>query len=157
MAKYFILTFLSGGVLVKKWWMVVLFTVFLTGCVNVGELETMNDDFVMPEAVPGQILLSLPGDAGEEALCGTTDRQLYICENYTIADCDRLRTVGTDGGADHEEWHGRISHRLDGCRRRWRSALQGGDPQRWELPLRPVRHGGLHRGRNVSRAVAEPV
>ena len=62
--------------MVKKWWMIMLLAAFLTGCANVQELETMNDDFVMPEAVPGRVLLDLPGDAGEEALCGSADRQL---------------------------------------------------------------------------------
>jgi hypothetical protein len=114
--------------------MIVLFTVFLTGCVNVGELETMNDDFVIPEAVPGQILLSLPGDAGEEALCGTTDRQLYICENYTIAvqtlpGGDMLRTLQTVTGFDPSALTvvQTLKNGMDAYHTVWTAAGEGGD------------------------------
>lgn len=118
----------------KKWWIFVLFTVFLTGCVNVGELETMNDDFVIPEAVPGQILLSLPGDAGEEALCGTTDRQLYICENYTIAvqtlpGGDMLRTLQTVTGFEPSALTvvQTMKNGMDAYHTVWTAAGEGGD------------------------------
>ncbi len=118
----------------KKWWMIVLFAVILTGCVNVGELETMNDDFVMPEAVPGQILLSLPGDAGEEALCGSGDRQLYICENYTITvqtlpGGDMKRTLQSVTGFDPSALTVVQTQKngLDSYQTVWTAAGEGGD------------------------------
>lgn len=118
----------------KKWWIIVLFAVFLTGCVNVGELETMDDDFVMPEAVPGQILLSLPADAGEEALCGTTDRQLYICENYTIGvqtlpGGDLKRTLQSVTGFDPSALTVVQTRKngLDSYQTVWTAAGEGGD------------------------------
>lgn len=118
----------------KKWWVMILFMVFLTGCVNVGELETMNDDFVMPEAVPGQVLLSLPGDAGEEALCATADRQLYICENYTIAvqilpGGDMLRTLQSVTGFNPSALMVVQTQKngLDSYQTVWTAAGEGGD------------------------------
>ena len=118
----------------KKWWMIVLFAVFLTGCVNAPELETMNDDFVMPEAIPGQILLSLPGDAGEEALCGSEDRQLYICENYTIAvqtlpGGDMKRTLQSVTGFDPSALTVVQTQKdgLDSYQTVWTAAGEGGD------------------------------
>lgn len=118
----------------KKWWMIVLAAVLLTGCVNVGELETMNDDFVMPDAVPGQIRLNLPGDAGEEALCGGTDRQLYICENYTIAvqilpGGDMKRTLQTVTGFEPEALTVVQTQKqgMDAYHTVWTAAGEGGD------------------------------
>ena len=120
--------------MVKKWWMIVLFVIFLTGCADVGDLETMNDDFVLREAVPGQILLSLPGDAGEEALCGTEERQLYICENYTItvqtmSGGDLKRTLQTVTGFDPSALtvvQTRVDA-LDSYQTVWTAAGEGGD------------------------------
>ena len=118
----------------KKWWMIVLIGVFLTGCVHVGELETMNDDFVMPEAAQGRILLDLPGDAGEEALCGTGDRQLYICENYTIAvqtmaGGDLQRTLRSVTGFDPSALTVVQTQKdgLDSYQTVWTAAGEGGD------------------------------
>ena len=118
----------------KKWWIIVLFAVVLTGCVNAPELETMNEDFVMPEAVPGQILLSLPGDAGEEALCATADRQLYICENYTIAvqtlpGGDLKRTLQSVTGFDPSALTVVQTRKdgLDSYQTVWTAAGEGGD------------------------------
>jgi hypothetical protein len=134
MAKYFIQTILSGGVQVKKWWIIVLFVVFLTGCVNAPELETMNDDFAIEDAVPGQILLSLPGDAGEEALYATADRQLYICDNYTIAvqilpGGDMLRTLQSVTGFDPSALTVVQTQKngLDSYQTVWTAAGEGGD------------------------------
>lgn len=118
----------------KKWWMIVFFALFLTGCVRMGELETVSDGFVPDDAVPGQILLSLPGDAGEEALCGTADRQLYICENYTIAvqtlpGGDMKRTLQTVTGFDSSALTV-VQTRKDGMdayQTVWTAAGEGGD------------------------------
>jgi hypothetical protein len=134
MAKYFIQIFLSGGAMVKKWWMIMLLAAVLTGCANVQELETMNDDFVMPEAVPGRVLLDLPGDAGEEALCGSADRQLYICENYTIGvqvlpGGDMKRTLQTVTGFEPSALTVVQTQKkgLDSFQTVWTAAGEGGD------------------------------
>lgn len=118
----------------KKWWITILTAVLLTGCVNVRELETMNDDFVIPEAVPGQVLLDLPGDAGEEALCGSEDRQLYICENYTIAvqvlpGGDMKRTLQSVTGFDPSALTVVQTQKngLDSYQTVWTAAGEGGD------------------------------
>lgn len=69
----------------KKWIMMALTALMLTGCAAAPTFETLgNISHSNPSApVQRQVLLELPDDAAEPVMADDSDT-MYICDNYTI-------------------------------------------------------------------------
>ncbi len=68
----------------KKWWMLILAAVLLTGCGGRETLETVADELVVPVmAQPKQIQAKLPGEAAMPTVESDSGR-LYLCQDYEI-------------------------------------------------------------------------
>lgn len=118
----------------KKWIMVMLALILLSGCSAPGELETVSDNYVEGISTAGEIILSLPGDAGEEAICADPTGTLYVCENYTITvqtlpGGDLQRTLKTVTGYDADRLTVLETRQgdLDSFLTVWTSAGENGD------------------------------
>ena len=62
--KIFHTDFLSGGIFVKKLWILLALASLLCGCTSEETLETISDDIVQPVmAQPGEISVRLPDNA----------------------------------------------------------------------------------------------
>lgn len=118
----------------RKWIMVILVIVLMSGCAAPEELETVSDVYVEEIPAAGEIVLSLPDDAGEEAICADPTGTLYVCENYTITmqtlpGGDLQRTLKTVTGyeADRLTVLQTCQKDLDSFRTVWTSAGENGD------------------------------
>ena len=67
----------------KKWILVLLALLVLSGCAAPEELETVSDSYGDWAPTAGKIIVSLPGDAAE-AVCAVPTGSLYVCDNYTV-------------------------------------------------------------------------
>jgi len=69
----------------KKWLVILMAAVLLTGCGSRETLETVADELVIPVmAQPKQIQVKLPGEAALPAVESDSGR-LYLCSNYEIS------------------------------------------------------------------------
>ncbi len=69
----------------KRWMMIFLAALLLTGCGTAETLETVADEILVPVmAQPKQIQVKLPGEAAMPAVESDSGR-LYLCSNYEIA------------------------------------------------------------------------
>ena len=69
----------------KKWMVMLVWVLVLTGCAENGTMETVSDDYVVAVmAQPKQILVDLPGEAALPAMESDSAR-LYLCRDYEIA------------------------------------------------------------------------
>lgn len=70
--------------MMKKWWILVLAAVLLTGCGSRETLETVADELAVPVmAQPKQIQAKLPGEAAMPTVESDSGR-LYLCQDYEI-------------------------------------------------------------------------
>ena len=68
----------------KKILLFVLLPLLLTGCGGEETLETVADEMVLPVmALPGEILVELPGEAAMPAMESDTGR-MYLASDYEI-------------------------------------------------------------------------
>jgi len=68
----------------KKWWMLILTAVLLTGCGSRETLETVADELAVPVmAQPKRIQAKLPGEAAMPTVESDSGR-LYLCQDYEI-------------------------------------------------------------------------
>jgi hypothetical protein len=76
---------LSGGVILKKCFFILLLSFFLTGCGSEATFETVADEWVQSAAAPvREILVTLP----QEAAVSVSESEfgcLYQCDGYEIA------------------------------------------------------------------------
>jgi hypothetical protein len=76
---------LSGGVVLKKCFYLLLISVFLAGCASAPTLETVADEWVQSAAAPvRQILVTLPQEAAVPVSESETG-QLYQCDGFELA------------------------------------------------------------------------
>ena len=69
----------------KKWWVIALLALLLTGCGSEEVMETVADEWVVPVmAQPLQITVDLPGEAAMPVSESDSGR-LYLCQDYEIA------------------------------------------------------------------------
>ena len=69
----------------KKWWVIALLALLLTGCGSEEVMETVADEWVVPAmAQPLQITVDLPGEAAMPVSENDSGR-LYLCPDYEIA------------------------------------------------------------------------
>ena len=106
----------------KKWLLVILCLLVLTGCAPMGNFEQLQDVYAPKEAPePAKISLTLPADAASQTLTGSSGR-LYFCDGYEI-------TVETLTGGDLD----RTLQILTGCNRDDLTLLEtGSGEERWE-------------------------
>lgn len=118
----------------KKWILLMLLPVFLTGCGVEETLETVMDVWSVPEAAPvRQIQIDLPGETAVNTLQSDTG-QLYICDGYelsieTVDAGDLERTIQSVSGKKPEELTV-METEQDGVRRYefvWAAAGERGD------------------------------
>lgn len=87
----------------KKILLFVLLPLLLTGCGGEETLETVADEMVLPVmALPGEILVELPGEAAMPAMESDTGR-MYLASDYeiyiqTLESGDLAKTVKTLSG-----------------------------------------------------------
>lgn len=92
----------------KKIVLFVLLPLLLTGCGAEETLETVADELVMPAmAVPGEILVELPGEAAMPAMESDTGR-MYLASDYeiyiqTLEAGDLDKTIKTLSGYEKED------------------------------------------------------
>ena len=69
----------------KKWWICLLLTLFLTGCAAEETLETVADELLRPAMAPvGEIVLTLPQSASQQTMVENQGDKLYFCDGYTV-------------------------------------------------------------------------
>ncbi len=69
----------------KKWVLMLLTVLLLTGCTRAETMETVADEILVPVmAQPKQIQVTLPGEAAMPTVESDSGR-LYLCQNYEIA------------------------------------------------------------------------
>lgn len=119
----------------KKWWILVLFVLILSGCAAKETFETVDDELVLPAmASAAELSLTLPETAAAQAVQSEDGGKLYFCEDYvltvqTLNSGDMERTAkelcgyGTDGLNIMETIVGE-NRRRDWV---WTSAGEGGD------------------------------
>lgn len=120
--------------MVKKWCVLLVLALCLSGCGQIRVYETVSDLYIQPEAVPRSVSLTLPEEAAAPVSVNASGDQLYVCDGYTI-------TVQTLPGGDLEQTlrtvtgYGRagltiISQQQEGLKRydmAWSSTGEGGD------------------------------
>lgn len=95
--------FLSGGIILKKCWILAFLPLLLCGCAAEETFETVADDIVQPVmAQPREITVSLPDDAVAPVLEGDSE-QVYMAEDYeivieTLSSGDLNETIQTISG-----------------------------------------------------------
>lgn len=70
----------------KKWWILAVLAILLTGCGKKETFETLSDVYVQPVSAPPvwQLVVDVPQDASVTVM-GTEDTgKLYLCEDYTV-------------------------------------------------------------------------
>ena len=126
--------FLSGGMVLKTWWIAAALCLLLTGCGARETLETVADDIVQQVmAQPRQIAVELPDNAVAPVLESDSE-QIYFCEEYqilveTLSGGDLEATVRSLSGCDREKLT-LIETEQDGAKRYdfvWAAAGEGGD------------------------------
>ena len=132
--KIFHTDFLSGGIFVKKLWILLALASLLCGCAAEETLETVSDDIIQPVmAQPGEISVRLPDNAVAPVLESDSE-QVYLSEDYEII----VETVsGGDLSATIQRISGYTPDNLtvmetaqDGAKRYdfvWASAGENGD------------------------------
>ena len=69
----------------KKWLVIALLALLLTGCGSEEVMETVADEWMLPVmAQPMQIVVNLPGEAAIP-VSETDSGRLYLCQDYEIA------------------------------------------------------------------------
>lgn len=76
--------FLSGGISVRKYVLLLFVLLLLTGCAREETLETVSDEYVQPAAAqPKRISVELPDDVVAPVMESTSE-QVYLCDGYEI-------------------------------------------------------------------------
>ena len=68
----------------KKWTVLFLLLLLLTGCAGQGDFETVGDVYAPELLTPKRVVLTLPSDAAVQTLSGDGGR-LYLCDGYTVS------------------------------------------------------------------------
>lgn len=69
----------------KRWWIIAVLMVLLTGCSREKTLETVTDTYVESQrAQAQQVMLDLPGQAAIPVLESETGGTLYMSDGYTL-------------------------------------------------------------------------
>lgn len=69
----------------KKLWMILPLILLLTGCKAAKDLETVADEYVIPESqVPCSVFLALPEEAALAVMDCPDGSKLYQCDGYTV-------------------------------------------------------------------------
>ncbi len=68
----------------KKWGILVVIALCLSGCGQIRVFETVSDGYSAPEAAAKAVSVALPEDAAAPVSINGTGEQLYICDNYSI-------------------------------------------------------------------------
>ena len=77
----------------RKWWMIPILILLLTGCGKPEKLETVMDQMETPNIAEKMvIMLDMPDDASLEAMESDENCSVYICDDYS------LTTYTTEGG-----------------------------------------------------------
>ena len=76
----------------KKWIVLTLLLLFLSGCAAEKDFETVGDVYAPVTQTPREVMLTLPPDATAQTL-GSDAGKLYLCDGYTV-------TVQTLQGGD---------------------------------------------------------
>ena len=76
----------------KKWTVLILLLLFLTGCAAEKGFETVGDVYAPEPQTPRQVILTLPSDATIQTI-SSDGGKLYLCDGYTV-------TVQTLQGGD---------------------------------------------------------
>ncbi len=77
----------------RKWWMIPILALLLTGCGKSEDFETVMDQTITPvEAEKMVIMLDMPDDASLEAMESDENCSVYICDDYS------LTTYTVEGG-----------------------------------------------------------
>ncbi len=80
----------KGGVILKKYLLILAAVVLLTGCGQPEEYETVMDSQVEQTAAEKmEIVLNLPGESAKPVMASEDDEQFYVCDQYTLS----LRTA----------------------------------------------------------------
>lgn len=69
----------------KKFWILLLVVLLLSGCRAQETFETVDDVYAEPAEIPAQqVILELPEDAAVPALESDTSGKLYLCDGYAV-------------------------------------------------------------------------
>lgn len=126
--------FLSGGMVVKKFWIPAVIALLLSGCGARETFETVADDLAQPAmAQAGTVTVELPDDAVTPVL-EQEGEQVYLCQDYeliiqTQASGDLNGTIRAICGFDKEDLT--VIQTQSGTAERydfvWACAGEGGD------------------------------
>ena len=67
----------------KKWTVLLVLLLFLTGCSGEKDFETVGDVYAPETLTPRQVMLILPDDAAAQTISSDEGR-LYLCDGYTV-------------------------------------------------------------------------
>ncbi len=76
----------------KRWTVLLVLLLFLTGCTAEKDFETVGDVYAPENQPPRQVMLKLPDDATVQTI-SSDEGKLYLCNGYTV-------TVQTLQGGD---------------------------------------------------------
>ena len=69
----------------RRWWIIPIITLMLSGCVKQESFETVTDKVDIPiQGKQMQILVDMPDDASLQTLESNEDCAVYICDDYTL-------------------------------------------------------------------------
>ena len=76
---------LSGGINLKKIWLLLLSVFLFCGCSAQQAAETVSDELLLSAMAPQKTLsVKLPTDAAKSALAAEDGAQLYFCDGYVL-------------------------------------------------------------------------
>ena len=93
----------------KKWWIVLVLPLMLSGCAAAEVMETLSDELLQPVmAQAGSISLNVPEGAYVQSMVTGGDDKIYFCDSYTLSvqvldrgdldrTCKTLCGFGVDG------------------------------------------------------------
>lgn len=118
----------------RKWWLLMIAALCLSGCGQVRVFETVSDSYIAPQPVAKTVSVRLPEDAAAPVSVNETGDQLYLCDGYsitvqTLSGGDLDRTIRTVTGYSRDVLT--VMHQQQGGISRydcvWSCAGEGGD------------------------------